>query len=155
MSTTHADQTLSFLLSQVGVHLAFSFHDDLADLGLQNPHVGILQLVARAPGNSQQALARKIGIPPNRLVALIDDLEQRGLIRRERLESDRRVFALHVTPEGERMLGEVAARVARREKRLFASLSADERETLAALLRKIAEDQQLEPGVHPAFRKLR
>lgn len=144
-----------FLLSQVGVHVAFSFNEQLVELGLHPPHAGILQLVEREPGQSQQALARRIGIPPNRLVALIDDLEERGLIRRDRLPSDRRVFALQITPAGERMIERVTELGAKHEEQLFAALSEGERETLAALLRRIAEQQQLEPGVHPAFRKLR
>ncbi len=90
------------MLSQLGFHVSQRFGEAIAPLGLVPPHVGILQLVAREPGQSQQALSPKLGIPANRLVGLIDELEARELIRRERTPADRRAFALHLTPEGSR-----------------------------------------------------
>jgi hypothetical protein len=37
---------------------------------------------------------------------------------------------------------------------LCGALSAEERNTLALLLQKIAEQQQLTPGVHPGYRQI-
>ena len=43
-------------------------------------------------------------MPPSRMVALVDELEQRGLVERRPHPSDRRVRALYLTAEGREML---------------------------------------------------
>lgn len=147
-------QGVTFLMSKLGFHVSQRFGEAIAPLGLIPPHVGILRLVGDEPGQSQQALARKIGIPPNRLVALIDELEARELIRRERPPTDRRVFALHLTPAGEEMADAVREIGIAHERRITAALDDAEREHLAALLRRIAEEQGVPAGFHPGLRKL-
>jgi DNA-binding MarR family transcriptional regulator len=148
-------QGVTFTLSQLGFHVATRFAEAISPLGLVPPHVGILQIVGREPGQSQQALSKKLGIPPNRLVALIDELEARGLIRRERPPTDRRVFALHLTDDGERMLRRVRDLGIEHEAAITAALTDEERATLAEQLRRIAAEQGLAPGVHPGLLKLR
>ncbi|MDO8187245.1 MarR family transcriptional regulator [Conexibacter sp. JD483] len=146
---------VTFVLSQLGFHVSQRFGEAIAPLGLIPPHVGILQLVAREPGQSQQALSSKLGIPANRLVGLIDELEARELIRRERTPADRRAFALQLTPEGEQMTARVRALGAEHEAAILAPLSRAERDQLAAMLRRLADAEGLAPGIHPGLRKMR
>lgn len=147
---------VTFPLSQLGFHISHRFAERIEPLGLIPPHAGILQLVQREPGQSQQALARRLGIPPNRLVGLLDELEGRGLLRRERVPHDRRVSALHLTPDGERIVADVRRIGAEHEAEVTAALSDSERATLAALLGRLVEQQGLAPGIHPGLRtKLR
>lgn len=148
-------QGVTFVLSQLGFHVSQRFAEKIAPLGLVPPHVGILRMVGREPGQSQQALATKLGIPPNRLVGLIDELEARDLVRRERPPTDRRVFALHLTPDGEAMMERVQRIGIAHEREVTAALDDDERGTLVALLTRMADEQGLAPGVHPGLRKLR
>ncbi len=56
-----------------------------------------MNVVDAAAGQSQQAIAEAIGAPPSRMVAIVDELEQRGLIERRPHPSDRRVHALYLT----------------------------------------------------------
>ena len=91
---------LAFLLSQVGAHAAAVFADRLAPLNLTPPHAGILRVIRQANGLSQQALGEKLGMFPSRLVALLDELEQRGLVERRDNPADRRSYALHLTRAG-------------------------------------------------------
>lgn len=90
----------------------------------------------------------------SRLVGILDELEERRLIERRPSETDRRLYALYLTKEGEVAL-ETIGRVAREHQRsLFESLSAEEQETLAKLLTRVAERQGLTSGVHPGFSKI-
>lgn len=148
-------QGVTFVLSQLGFHVATRFAERIAPLGLVPPHVGIMRLVGDEPGLSQQALATRLGIAPNRLVGLIDELEQRDLVRRERPPSDRRVYALRLTPAGEELRAQVGRLGAEHEAEITAALEPVEREQLAALLRRMADEQGLAPGVHPGLSKLR
>jgi DNA-binding MarR family transcriptional regulator len=68
------------------------------------PLSGLLRLVATQPGQSQQELAGQLRTPPSRLVLLVDQLEERGLIERRRNPDDRRHYALFLTAEGGQFL---------------------------------------------------
>jgi DNA-binding MarR family transcriptional regulator len=89
-----------------------------------------------------------------RLVALIDELEDRGLVARDRDPGDRRNYAISLTDEGRRLLTELGRVAGRHEHAITAGLDDDERAQLLALLQHIAEEQNLRPGVHPGFRRL-
>ncbi len=145
-------ERLGFLLSQVGAFAAARFAERLADLDLQPGDVGILRLIAVEPGLSQQALAEKLGVVPSRVVALLDHLEKKGLVVRERSVRDRRNHELKLTDGGRGVLARMRQIGAAHEDDVVHSLSADERRTLGALLTKVAESHQLTPGVHPGYR---
>src|SRR5205807_2586245 len=85
----------AFLLAQVGAHAAARFAARLAELTLVPAHAGIFRILSATPGISQQELAAALGTVPSRLVALIDELESRGLVQRREHETDRRSYALH------------------------------------------------------------
>ena len=92
---------------------------------------------------------------PSRLVALIDELEHRGLVERRDQPSDRRRYALHLTPKGHDTLKRIGQIARAHQLALCAALSDREREQLANLLQRIADDQGLRPGVHPGFSRLK
>jgi DNA-binding MarR family transcriptional regulator len=159
MSTPHLKKTsdagLPFLLSQIGAHVAATFAEQLQPLKISPAHAGILRIVRRQHGVSQQSLAKLLGMFPSRLVLLLDELEEMGLVERKASETDRRIYALHLTARGDEKL-EMISRVSRDLRgKLCASLTESERETLADLLAKIAEEQGLTPGVHPGFGQIR
>ena len=72
----------AFLPAQVGAHAASKFAGRLASLKLAPPHAGILRILSATPAITQQTLAATLGMVPSRLVALVDDMEARGLIER-------------------------------------------------------------------------
>jgi DNA-binding MarR family transcriptional regulator len=144
----------AFLLAQVGAHAAGQFGERLASLRLTRPHAGILRLIGFSPGLSQQELARRLGILPSQLVALLDELQERGLIERRQDAADRRTYALHLTTLG-RNTTQLIGHIAREhDEAVCAALNMDERRQLNALLSRIAEQQGLSPGVHPGYRRL-
>ena len=145
---------LAFLLAQVGAHGAMQFARRMEAIGLTPPDAGILRKLAMDPGITQQALAEHLGVVPSRMVALLDGLEQRGLVERASSPDDRRSYALRLTPRGQEMLGQIMRIGGEHEQDLCAALNAKERATLVALLRRVAEQQGLTPGVHPGFRTL-
>jgi DNA-binding MarR family transcriptional regulator len=144
----------AFLLAQVGAHAASKFAGRLAALQLAPPHAGIMRILGAQPAITQQALASALSMQPSRLVALVDELETRGLIERRENPEDRRSYALHLTEKGRAML-EVIGRVGREHQQaLLAALNEDEQRQLGVLLRRIADQQGLAPGVHPGYARL-
>lgn len=144
----------AFLLAQVGAHAATKFAGRLAKLNLVPAHAGIFRILSATPAISQQALAAAVGTVPSRLVALIDELESKGLVERRPHETDRRSYALHLTEKGKSAL-ESISRIAREHRQdLLAALSEEEQRELTALLQRVAEQQGLIQGVHPGFAKI-
>jgi DNA-binding MarR family transcriptional regulator len=144
-----------FMLSQLGAYAAGEFAKRLEPLGLVPPHVGVLHAIGEQPGRSQQAVADAFRLPPSRMVALIDDLETRGLVERRRDDHDRRVHLLHLSKAGEAMLAELITVGRTAERELFASLTVAERRQLTELLARVADQQGLSRGVHPGYERLR
>ena len=140
---------VAFLLTQLGTRMHDRFAERLRPLGLHPRHYGMLGHLAAAEGSSQQALADALGIHRSAMVALVDDLEQRGLAERRRDPADRRAYTLHLTAEGRARLAELHAIAEDEEEVLLAPLDRDERRELVAQLQGLAAAQGLAPGVHP------
>jgi DNA-binding MarR family transcriptional regulator len=145
---------IAFLLAQLGAYAAERFGERAAALDFSRPQAGLLRLISREPGQSQQAVARRLGTPPSRLVALVDGLEQRGLIERRRNPGDRRNYALHLTVAGEQAMVGLSQASLEHEQAIAAPLTQAERAQLGALLAKLAAAHGLTPGVHPGYRDL-
>jgi DNA-binding MarR family transcriptional regulator len=146
--------TVAFLLSQVGGRSAQVFAELLSPLHFVPADAGILRLLDRTPGISQQQLAQRLNMHASRLVAVIDALEERGLVMRETNADDRRIYSLRLTTAGREVLAAIG-RVARaHEAAMCDGLSEVERTQLKSLLQKIAARQGLAPGVHPGYKTL-
>jgi DNA-binding MarR family transcriptional regulator len=147
-------QTVGFLLSQVGALAAAGFKERMAAIDLLAAHAGILRIISEADGLSQQALGEKLGVFPSRLVSMLDELEERGLVERRNNPADRRSYALYLTKSGLESCKKIEQIGREHEDALCAALDSSERAQLASLLTRIAAQQQLTPGVHLGFRWL-
>lgn len=137
---------IALLLSRLGDHTARRFAARLEPLGLTPPQVAVLRIVGQHPGLSQQALSERLGTVPSRVVRLVDELEERGLVVRRRSRTDRRHHELHVADHAADDIAALLEVVAAHDAEITAGLTASEKKTLAALLGKLAHSQGLDPG---------
>ena len=144
----------AFLLAQLGAHAASRFADRLNVLSLAPSDAGILRLLRRSAGLSQQELGTRLGIHPSRLVAILDNLEKRGMVERRANLDDRRLYSLFLTTGGEDVLGRIGKIAREHQQALLAALNTGERELLASLLLRIADQQGLGRGIHPGYRQM-
>jgi DNA-binding MarR family transcriptional regulator len=144
----------AFLLAQLGAHAASQFAERLGVIELTPPDAGILRLLRIAAGLSQQELAAKLQIHPSRLVAILDNLEERGFVERRPNPDDRRLYSLHLTRDGGEALEKIGKVAREHQDALLSVLSTEERGVLAALLLKVADQQGVVRGVHPGYQRL-
>src|SRR3954470_16882761 len=104
-------RSVGFLLSQLGFSSSKCFADELEPLGIHPGEFALMRFVAASEGQSQQALADRLGIPPSRIVGKIAALEEAGLVERRTDPADRRIRGLHLTRKGRGLL-ERAAQIA-------------------------------------------
>lgn len=143
-------QSVGFTLSSLGHGVAREFRATLAPLRLEPREFALLRSIAPAEGASQQAIGERLQIPPSRMVAFVDALEQRGLLERRANPDDRRARALYLTDEGRELLAAAFTLAAELETRLCAQLNASEREGLLDALQRVGAQLGLAPGTHAA-----
>ncbi|MEK9723428.1 MAG: MarR family transcriptional regulator [Rhodospirillaceae bacterium] len=96
-----------------------------------------LAVIAGNPGLRQADLAAALEIERPNLVAVVDKLQRRGLIVRERDATDRRAHALSPTPAGRRLLAKALAAVHEHEARLFGDIDPNRIAGVADVMRSI------------------
>lgn len=122
----------------------------LSPLGLPPRQYGLLAVLATEGALSQQELAEWVRTDRTTMVAMIDSMEQRGWVRRERNPADRRAYLLQLTPAGKRIQARGSQLMDRAEDELLETLSSKEREQFIALLGKVAADKGRKPSEpHP------
>ncbi|HET8529260.1 MAG TPA: MarR family transcriptional regulator, partial [Gaiellaceae bacterium] len=145
--------SVGFLLSTLGYVVSRGFTEALAPFDLEPRQFAVLRAIGFLEGQPQQAVATRLHIPPSRMVALVDELEQRGLLERRADPSDRRVRTLHLTAAGRRTLEDAYEVAVAHEEKVSGGLSDEEREQLLGYLRRLGEALGVQPGRgHPALR---
>lgn len=107
-----------YLIRQAQLWVFQDFNETLAPLNIRPVQYSILTLISENPGLSQMALSRVLGIVRSGMVPLLDGLQNRGLLNRVAVVSDRRSYALHLTTDGDALLGRANALVQEHEERL-------------------------------------
>lgn len=115
---------------------------------LNNFEFGTLGALHREPGLDQVSLAERIGVDRTNIGLILDGLEQRGFVERTVNPADRRARVMRVTPEGAAAHARQAPKTALVREKIFAPLTAQERETFYDLLERIiaANEQYSIPG---------
>ena len=96
-----------------------------------------LTLISDNPGLSQSQLADAMQVERPNLVVIVDELETRGLITRDRVPTDRRTYALNLTEEGEELLAQATRAVRDHENQMMGGLTKAEEAALISTLKRI------------------
>lgn len=130
---------LGFLLSRASGVVAKSVSEALAPLGLRVRSYSILAFASEETGGvNQRRLAALMGLDPSQVVALVDELENRGLVRRVSDPSDRRNKLIEATEEGRRLRRTAQRRVEEEHVDSFEQVPEEHVRTLRETLRRIA-----------------
>ena len=135
--TPDLEELVGYNLKRAYVILQADFRQTLGEDGFSPRVFSALSLVVQYPNITQSELARMLGIERSGLVAIIDELETRNMLRRAVVPGDRRVQALVPTTTGQGAYAAARAAVMAHENRLMASFSDSEKRTLISLLRRI------------------
>ena len=97
----------------------------------------VLTALVEHPVRTQAALARAINADKSRIIGVLDELQERGLIRRRPDEADRRVHLLSLTPAGDRLRRQVETGIRRQEEQVLAMLAPADREAFLRSLKAL------------------
>ena len=125
----------TLVLVKLGNEILARAEDPLAALGLSGRQYLILAVLGADAPPSQLELAGLCGLLPAQVVPVLDELERRGLVARQRSEEDRRRSVVRLTPAGEDSLAKADELARSIEETLFGELDAGAREQLNGTLR--------------------
>src|SRR5206468_9525440 len=123
--------------TSVGVRLSRG----LAEAGLTPTQLGVLEALLHLGPLGQRVLGGKLLMSGGNITTVVDNLERRRLVRRERRGDDRRHVTVHLTPEGRRLISRVFPGHVRAIVAAFSALTVAEQETLGRLAKKLGLSQ--------------
>lgn len=138
-----------FLLARLGLAFKTKALERIEQEGFDAHHYSVLAMLAEGARETQATIADALALDPSRLVALLDSLEERGLIGRQRDPHDRRRHVVSITPAGKRQLQRLRSIVKQLEDEFFAPLDAADRETFHHLLLRLASEHDPRCGFAP------
>ena len=140
-------QSTGFLLARLGIAFKARAIATADDAGFEVYDYSVLAILGEGARATQSTIAEALMLDPSRLVALLDSLEQRELIARQRDPQDRRRHVVSITAAGEGELHRLRGMVRALEEEFFAPLDAADRAVLHELLSRLAARH--DPGCCP------
>lgn len=129
---------IEFLLARARAIGTAHANEVLTELDLKARSYAVLSLAVSAAKPTQRELAEFLSLDASQIVALVDGLQDRGLIRREPDPNDRRSNVIVSTKAGNDLYQRASDKVARAEASSLSVLSIEERDQLRALLARVA-----------------
>lgn len=129
-------ELLSHMLRRAHFEAEALFAPSYPGLNVTSRQLAILFTIARYPGASQSFIADQVGLDANTFSDLADRSHRKGLIRKHRLDSDRRSVGLHLTELGSQTIAAAAPLTVAYQARLAKNLSPEEAAQLVQLLRR-------------------
>jgi len=138
--TVGPESRLSLLLARHGGTTDARIREALTTSGVTPRHAIVLMHLDGGQV-SQRDLGARLGVDPSVLVALLNALEDRDLVRRRRDPADRRRHIVEITEAGAAAMTKFGAAITRVEDELFADFTPEERDTLHSLLARVRTTQ--------------
>ena len=136
------DLSVGYLMSRARASLLSSLDARLEQFGLNAMQFAVLKHLAQGDAGTAADLCRVMYYDGGSMTRLLDRLEERGLLRRERCREDRRVVYLRVAPNGRALLPRLMSVASGVIDAQLAGFSPVEAEMLKAYLKRMIENGQ-------------
>ena len=127
-----------YLLARAGARAIRSFNRALDAVGLRSRLYSVLLAVEERGGLSQRALSTVLDVDPSAVVAIVDELQDAGLVRRDAHPADRRSHVVVITDGGRALIERLRPTVNRVHDEILTSLEPDERQLFVGMLKRVA-----------------
>lgn len=117
-----------------------SVHNRLKDIDLSHAQVGMLYLLSHHQNSNVKQTADFLGISKSAVTQLADQLEAKGLIRRNNDPQDRRIVLLDLTSEGTKTLKSITKQKLDAIRRALQKLDEKELQQLHSLSQKMIKN---------------
>jgi DNA-binding MarR family transcriptional regulator len=136
-----------FLLARLGYTLKARLVEEFELAGFSIYHYGVLATLGEGACGTQAMIADVLHLDRSQLVGVLDELEERGLVERQRDPNDRRRHSVSLTAEGKRDLVKLRKLVKGIEEAVLEPLDQRSRDSLhkALLTLAVHNDTRFKP----------
>ncbi len=135
---------IGYNLKRAYMAMREDFVATLEEFDLRVTTFSALVLIVDRPDMTQTQLAEALSIERSGVVLIVDELEGRELINRNRVEGDRRTYALRATLSGIRFREKVMAAAKAHEDHMLKKLNKKQRAALIEILNLIEDKKSTE-----------
>ena len=132
-------ESLPFLTRALRAHIRAENAHFFSDFETQQGEIVVICLIGLNPGTSQNEIASTLVIKKSAVTKVIKELEERGLVQREKVAADKRYNALSLTEAGRAKYDGISARMREQHEALVAPFSEAEQQMLFGLLNRLLE----------------
>lgn len=134
------DESLIWFVHKANLLLKSNLQKELKNFNITTEQWGILNELYRQDRCNQKELANKCYKDQAALTRILDILEKKELVNRQKSLNDRREFLIKITNEGQQLVDRIRPHVQESIKRTHAMLSDEERCTIKDLLKKLTNN---------------
>jgi DNA-binding MarR family transcriptional regulator len=128
-----------FLMVRIAMGFKARALAELESAGFSQYHYSVLAVLGEQARKAQATIADALGLDPSQLVGILDGLERKRLIVRQRDPEDRRRHVVSLTAKGRTQLVRLRTMIDRLEDELFAPLDAASRKDFHEILLRLAD----------------
>jgi DNA-binding MarR family transcriptional regulator len=151
LDSLQASNSVGFLLKRCGVLMSQLAEERFAATSISfTQWLALIWLATQQRRVSATRLSEELGHDMGALTRVVDQLERRGFVRRERSRRDRRAVEIAITPAGRRQAGSAKRVILELLNQLVAPFSEREIDTLIALLQRLMQHLQHATGLEAA-----
>ena len=138
----HADEApgVRTLITRARSSLLTSFDSELEPFGVTGAQFEVLKNLVRSDNETAASLCRALHYDTGSMTRMLDRLQEKGLVTRERDTSDRRLVFLRLTGAGESLIPKIRPALRRALRRHLAGFTPDEIASLKRYLSRIIEN---------------
>ena len=134
------EMSVGLLVARARTALLTSLDIELEPFGLTGAQFAVLKNVAEGPAETAAELCRTLHYDTGSMTRMLDRLEEKAVLRRERCTEDRRVVFLRMTATGRALLPSLRAAAVRVLSRHLTGFSAAEVDNLKQYLERMIEN---------------
>ncbi len=131
---------LGYLVGTLGSAMRKGLEDELAPMGITPAQWVILEAAFSGKADTLTALARIIPVDAAAISRQLDKLQQRGLVRRRRLRSDRRTVRIELTDAGRELVPKLAPAVEANNRRFLTDITTDEQTAFTKIIQTMIQN---------------
>lgn len=114
-------------------------HRHLADHRLTVSQFGVLEALYHLGPLCQRDIGQKMLKTSGNITLVVDNLEKRNLVKREKDENDRRYMMVNLTRKGRELIGRILPLHARIAEQIFASITTEEMSTMGKIMKTLGK----------------
>ncbi|WLD94716.1 MarR family winged helix-turn-helix transcriptional regulator [Alkalihalobacillus sp. AL-G] len=136
-NTTNLSLKALIVLSRTKHAVMENVKKDIQSHGLGTTEFAVLELLYHKGDQPTQRIGEQILITSGSITYVVDKLEAKGYLQRNRCPKDRRVIYAQITDEGRVLMDSIFPEHSKKIESVFQNLTDEEKETLIVLLKKL------------------